>query len=119
MKTHEHTRHNHQHGPGCGHLAVEHHGHTDYLHDGHLHHMSGGKVEEHVIEVDQAHPDRCTHGAEGHGKDHVHGPNCGHQAVPHGDHFDYLVDGHLHHVHEGHCDDHGALKVLAQTARSK
>ena len=42
-------------------------------------------------------------------KRHLHGPNCGHEAVPHGDHIDYLVDGHLHHPHGGHCDDHGRL----------
>lgn len=40
---------------------------------------------------------------------HVHGPGCGHEAVPHGDHVDYLVDGHLHHPHGGHCDHHGML----------
>jgi zinc transport system permease protein len=39
---------------------------------------------------------------------HVHGPSCGHESIRHGDHVDYLVDGHLHHPHEGHCDDHGA-----------
>jgi hypothetical protein len=22
---------------------------------------------------------------------------------------DYLVDGHLHHPHDGHCDDHGPV----------
>ena len=38
---------------------------------------------------------------------HEHGPECGHEAVAHGDHLDYLVDGHLHHPHDGHCDDHG------------
>jgi hypothetical protein len=27
----------HQHGPDCGHEAVEHDGHTDYVHDGHRH----------------------------------------------------------------------------------
>lgn len=101
----------HRHGPGCGHLAVEHHGHTDYLESGHLRHVEGNRLSEHVIEVDQEHPDRCTHGAEGDVKGHVHGPNCGHQAVPHGDHIDYLVNGHLHHPHDGHCDDHGALKT--------
>jgi hypothetical protein len=37
---------------------------------------------------------------------HEHGPNCGHPAVKHDDHIDYLVDGHLHHPHDGHCDDH-------------
>jgi hypothetical protein len=29
--------------------------------------------------------------------------------VPHGDHADYLVEGHLHHQHGDHCDDHGAV----------
>jgi hypothetical protein len=31
--------------------------------------------------------------------------------VPHGDHVDYLVDGHLHHAHGDHCDDHGPVQV--------
>jgi hypothetical protein len=31
--------------------------------------------------------------------------------VPHGDHTDYLVGGHLHHPHGGHCDDHGKLST--------
>jgi UDP-2,3-diacylglucosamine pyrophosphatase LpxH len=30
--------------------------------------------------------------------------------VPHGDHVDYLVAGHLHHPHGGHCDDHGPVR---------
>jgi hypothetical protein len=30
--------------------------------------------------------------------------------VPHGDHVDYLVGGHLHHPHDGHCDDHGPMQ---------
>src|ERR1700751_5804393 len=30
--------------------------------------------------------------------DHQHGPNCGHTAVRH--------DGHLHHMHEDHVDEH-------------
>ena len=44
MATH-HQGHAHQHGPGCGHTAIQHNGHTDYLHDGHLHHMGQGGVE--------------------------------------------------------------------------
>jgi len=28
---------------------------------------------------------------------HQHGPNCGHTGIKHGDHIDYLHDGHLHH----------------------
>ena len=42
-----HAEHEHQHGPDCGHEAVEHDGHIDYLHDGHLHHMHAGHVDEH------------------------------------------------------------------------
>src|ERR1041384_4287936 len=48
----------HHHGPGCGHVAVEHNAHTDYLRHGHLEHEEAGRLEEHKIEVDQAHPDR-------------------------------------------------------------
>jgi zinc transport system permease protein len=48
-------------------------------------------------EADESHP-------------HVHGPNCGHLAVEHGDHVDYVHDGHRHAVHvtgEGpHYDEH-------------
>jgi zinc transport system permease protein len=38
--------------------------------------------------------------------DHVHGPDCGHPAVPHGDHVDYVHDGHRHAPHGGHYDEH-------------
>ena len=37
---------------------------------------------------------------------HQHGEACGHQAVPHGDHVDYVHDGHRHAVHGGHYDEH-------------
>jgi zinc transport system permease protein len=37
---------------------------------------------------------------------HRHGPDCGHQAVPHGDHVDYVHDGHRHASHGGHYDEH-------------
>ena len=40
------------------------------------------------------------------GHDHDHGPTCGHVAVPHGDHVDYLHDGHRHAVHGSHYDEH-------------
>jgi zinc transport system permease protein len=39
--------HVHQHGPGCGHLAVEHGDHVDYIHDGHRHAVHGGHYDEH------------------------------------------------------------------------
>jgi hypothetical protein len=32
--------------------------------------------------------------------------------VPHGDHFDYLFEGRLHHPHGDHCDDHGPLQLV-------
>ena len=38
--------------------------------------------------------------------DHEHGPDCGHPAVPHGDHVDYVHDGHRHAVHGRHYDEH-------------
>jgi len=37
---------------------------------------------------------------------HEHGPGCGHQTVLHGDHLDYVHDGHRHAVHGAHYDDH-------------
>jgi len=111
MATH-HEAHDHQHGPNCGHTAIKHNGHTDYLHDGHLHHQSGGQVEEHQLAVTSTNPASCTpnHNCGKHEKGHRHGPGCGHEAVPHGDHVDFLVDGHLHHVHGEHCDDHGPVQ---------
>jgi zinc transport system permease protein len=39
--------HPHQHGEKCGHPAVEHDDHTDYLHDGHLHAAHGRHYDEH------------------------------------------------------------------------
>jgi hypothetical protein len=112
-KTHE--GHSHQHGPGCGHPAVRHGDHTDYLHDGHLHHVHGDHVDEHALDVGAANPARCTpqHDCGGHPKGHRHAPDCGHPAVPHGDHVDYVVGGHLHHPHGDHCDDHGQVSIRA------
>ena len=37
---------------------------------------------------------------------HVHGPDCGHVAVLHGDHVDYVHDGHRHAEHGKHYDEH-------------
>ncbi len=112
-KTHDH--HTHVHGPDCGHPAVQHGDHVDYLHDGHLHHAHDGHVDECVLEVGGTHPSACTpsHACGAHDTAHTHGPGCGHPAVPHGDHVDFLVGGHLHHPHGAHCDDHGALAAVA------
>lgn len=108
-----HEGHAHTHGEGCGHAKVEHDGHTDFLHDGHLHHAHAGHVDEHALAVDAKNPDACTpaHACGAHDATHVHGAGCGHEAIAHGDHTDYVVGGHLHHAHGGHCDDHGPVAV--------
>jgi hypothetical protein len=109
-----HPSHKHVHQPGCGHKSIQHGDHSDYLHEGHLHHVHGDHVDECSIKVDAANPAQCTpaHKCDGHEQIHAHSSNCGHEAVPHGDHTDYLVAGHLHHSHSNHCDDHGSLKAV-------
>lgn len=112
MSHHVHEKHDHQHGSGCGHKAIRHGDHVDYLHDGHLHHAHEGHYDEHVLEVGAANPATCdSHECSGHDTKHKHGAGCGHDAVPHGDHVDYIVDGHLHHPHDGHCDNHGKVTL--------
>lgn len=37
---------------------------------------------------------------------HAHGDGCGHVAVAHGDHVDYVHDGHRHAPHGAHYDEH-------------
>ena len=111
MSCDRHSGHEHVHGEGCGHTAIQHGDHTDYLHEGHLHHPHSDHVDEHQVSVDGANPADCTpsHSCEAHEAGHEHGPGCGHEAVPHGDHVDYVVSGHLHHAHGNHCDDHGPI----------
>lgn len=121
MSSHDHkihADHPHAHGPACGHTAIKHGDHLDYLHDGHLHHPHGNHVDEHTIEVSAHNPGACTpdHDCAGHDKNHKHGPGCGHEAVPHGNHVDYLVDGHLHHPHGTHCDNHGPVEIVQKAA---
>jgi hypothetical protein len=110
-----HEPHAHQHTAGCGHTAIQHGDHVDYLHEGHLHRLHSNHVDECSIPEDARNPARCTpqHDCAGHDTAHRHGPGCGHEAIPHGDHTDYLVNGHLHHPHTGHCDEHGALQVVS------
>ncbi len=107
-----HKNHEHRHGPGCGHTGIRHEGHIDYLHDGCLCHVAGDTIEEHQLAVGAVNPAACTpdHACGAHDRAHRHGPACGHEAVPHGDHVDYLVGGHLHHPHGDHCDDHGNVQ---------
>jgi hypothetical protein len=103
----------HTHGPGCGHVTISHRGHEDYVRDGQLDHVQRKAVLPHTLEVDDAHPAACTpaHACGGHAAGHQHGLTCGHVPIPHGDHLDFVVDGHLHHPCVGHCDDHGPVKI--------
>jgi zinc transport system permease protein len=48
---------------------------------------------------------------------HEHGPGCGHPAVVHDDHVDYLHDGHRHAPHAGHYDEHGEHESSEAEAR--
>jgi zinc transport system permease protein len=41
-------RHTHEHGPGCGHEAIPHGDHVDYLHDGHRHAPHDDHYDEHA-----------------------------------------------------------------------
>ena len=105
-----HSDHPHKHGSDCGHVAIKHDDHVGYLHDGHLHCAHEDHYDEHAIAVSNDNPDGCVpHDCTGHDGSHAHGPDCGHPAVPHGDHVDYVVNGHLHHQHGDHCDDHGPV----------
>jgi hypothetical protein len=108
-----HSEHTHVHGESCGHPGIKHGAHVDYLHDGHLHHAHDGHVDECILEAGAANPVACTpsHACAAHDSAHQHMTGCGHPMVPHGDHADYLVSGHLHHAHGGHCDDHGAVSA--------
>lgn len=110
----QHKGQDHEHGPDCEHAAVQHQDHVDYLHDGCLHNPHDAHVDEHTIKVDKVHPAGITpqHDCGAHSPAHEDGPDCGHPAVPHGDHEDYLVEGHLHHPHMDHCDRHGEMKLV-------
>ena len=107
---HTHEDHDHDHGPGCGHTAIKVGDDVGYLHDGHLHVIHGDHVHCRAIEFSAENPDGCCEVNDC--GDHVHGPGCGHEPVPHGDHIDYIVNGRLHHPHDDHCDDHGPVEIL-------
>ncbi len=113
MSCREHESHAHRHGPSCGHKAVRHGDHADYLHDGHLHAPHEDHLDEHRLEVDWKRPEVCAPVECG----EEHGKTCGHESVPHGDHVDYDVAGALHHPHAGHCDLHGLLPGVHNTTK--
>lgn len=107
---HVHYRHEHRHDDDCEHVAIVHDDHVDYVHDGHLHYVHGDHVDEHQLDTHVAAAECAAgHTCESHEVGHEHGVGCGHEAIPHFGHIDYLVDGHIHRAHGGHCDDHGPV----------
>jgi len=127
-----HKDHEHEHGPDCGHTAIVHqdaHGceHIDYVHDGHLHHKcENGENHYHDCSLEDfgSFPDGletdCKDDFQNACHDHDDGicgtaADCTHEAVPHGDHTDYIVDDNddeveVHCPHNGHCDIRGYVK---------
>ncbi|MSQ81792.1 MAG: metal ABC transporter permease [Myxococcales bacterium] len=116
-------RHGHIHGAGCGHVAIRHGDHVDYLDDGQLQHSSNDGHEIHGLAShthtgngQACHTDALNLPSQaqphGHGHSHVHGAGCGHPRIAHGDHADFLVAGRLHHQHGDHCDDHGPVDIV-------
>lgn len=79
--------------------------------------MTSSDIDDHKIGLTDSNPMECTH-THTHSTEfvcdpaHTHNETCGHELVPHYDHYDYLVDGHLHYVHDSHCDDHGWIDVV-------
>ncbi|WHX77656.1 hypothetical protein QNH32_11960 [Priestia flexa] len=109
MEHKEHSGlHKHEHSLACGHTKIMHDGHIDYVHNGHLHHKHNDHWDECVIPVNETNRDACQLIECGCNYEE----DCGYEMVPHGDHMDYLVNGRLHHVHDGHCDDHGPVEVI-------
>ena len=79
--------------------------------------MSNVSHQHSRVSITMMNPAGCMpHTCRAHDTDepgHTHGPGCGHTAVVHGDHVDYCVGDHLHHPHDGHCDDHGPIEHQA------
>jgi len=43
-------------------------------------------------------------------RNHIYGVNCRHTIVRNDHHVDdYLINDHLRHQHNGHCDNHGPI----------
>eukprot|EP01114_Cavostelium_apophysatum_P015021 TRINITY_DN4013_c0_g1_i1.p1 TRINITY_DN4013_c0_g1~~TRINITY_DN4013_c0_g1_i1.p1 ORF type:complete len:382 (-),score=49.80 TRINITY_DN4013_c0_g1_i1:50-1195(-) len=113
-------RRDHHHHPSCGHLAIVHNGHIDFLNHSRLQHFhkASGMLSDHELTGD-SYPSECAPINKPHHETaHIHGPNCGHQTLQHDGHTDYLVDNVLHHFHNGHCDLHGELEILPQTSHA-
>ena len=55
-------RHEHEHGPECGHESITHGDHVDYVHDGHRHAAHQGHYDEHGhVEAPDAQAGQADH----------------------------------------------------------
>ena len=77
--------------------------------------VSAERSDALAVAISPRNPVVCTASAAapGHAPTHQHGRGCGHMAVVHGKHLDYLVAGRLHHPHGDHCDNHGPVKTVS------
>ncbi len=76
----------------------------DALHGGAEHHHD----HESCARAHTAHDCESRHTHDG----HQHRRGCGHVAVQHGEHVDFLVGNELHHdLGDGHCETHGFLNM--------
>jgi hypothetical protein len=103
-----HTDATHTHGARCGHTRITHGDHNDYEHEGHFHALHLDHYDDHGS-IAMNNNDRGTASASDDWITHAHshGVGCGHPAVAHGDHTDYVHDGHFHAPHGDHYHDHG------------
>ncbi|WIA43783.1 hypothetical protein OEZ86_010205 [Tetradesmus obliquus] len=100
--------------PACGHTVIQHGSHRGFLNNGQLlcRPAVGLPLVPCTLDMDDW---SCSliEGQDG----HIHGPGCGHEQVPHGEHMDYLVGGRLHHqVASGICCSRSCLKELPISA---
>ena len=64
-------RHDHEHGPGCGHETVAHDDHVDYVHDGHRHAPHEGHYDEHAPDGHAHDGQDGGHDDDGHDRDEL------------------------------------------------
>ncbi|OQR86652.1 hypothetical protein ACHHYP_10325 [Achlya hypogyna] len=107
------------HARGCGHLSIEHGNHFDFIVDNQLLCLDGVKSLS-IIPRGEPAPHGCvmeprpmeSHEPRASRSEPSHGPGCGHLAVRHNDHVDYVVDNSVYCQHGGVVYDCDSLKLL-------
>ena len=75
--------------------------------------VGNGVLQEHSIHV---HDEGCSPMLKnGSMSPHIHGPNCGHERVWHGDHYDYLV--RTYYRHERPCESAEYCPTVMSSSR--